>query len=249
MGTSDQLEKSVLPVFVASEDGKPARDGSCVLVHLLGRHFIVTAGHVLRNTRGRPMYAGRQGHKLIQVSEPGFFTTEEDEHLDIAVIPLNDRELSKLVDLVFIPEDSLELEDVDHQGGPANDHVVFGWPESNSQFRIDRRPGGPRRNIRQNSFTLQTKLATPEIGVRENISSESHLVLEFNPNEITVDGRRHNPPDPHGISGGGAFRVVNGRLRLAGIMTEYRRPSRVIVGTRMSQVAAFVENVVESENL
>lgn len=45
------------------------RLGSCVLVQLLGRDFVVTAAHILHASNCRPIYLGRRGSKLIELSE------------------------------------------------------------------------------------------------------------------------------------------------------------------------------------
>jgi hypothetical protein len=238
------FDRCVLPLFVPDPDrpDRPTRLGSCVLVQLFGVHFLVTAAHVLRRTDGQPLFVGRQANKLIGL--PGLLGYSIED-LDIGLSPLDSGELARLDGLIFVPETSMESESPPpRHGGPINDYVVFGYPESNSQFRVEQ----PRRNVRQHSFTLHTAITSRNIAA-EKLDPRVHLVLEFDRENIFVQGKRLNPPNPHGISGGAAFHDVGGELKLAGIMTEYRRNSCILVGTQMTEVIAFAQHVIQSTGL
>ena len=213
------FDRCVLPLFVP-DGNRPERLGSCLLVQLFGIHFVVTAAHVLRGSEGSPLFAGRTGHKLIALPGlRGYFPNDEGtEHLDIGVIPLGTSELARFDGLMFVPETSVENE-VPQQPSPTDDYIVFGYPESNSQFRVDQ----PLRNVRQNSFTFRTALTTGHIANQEKLDPEAQLALQFDRENITINGKRHNPPDPYGLSGGAVFHAVAGQLKLAGIMTDTGR--------------------------
>lgn len=217
--TSELLAESVLPLFVPDPES-PARAGSCVLVRLFDRHFIVTARHVFGDRTRQVYFVGRKRSKLIQLNVPGMYTIGPPEDLDVAVIPLTAPQLQMFVGLRFIPEKWIELHAWEYSAR-RDEFVVFGFPDSNSQFRPDRR----RRRIQQNSFYFRTTAAQPEIAAREGFDPGTHFLVEFDPRQITVAGIRRNPPNPRGISGGGAFHVVNGTLMLAGILTEHRKAS------------------------
>jgi len=243
--SSVTFEQSVLPMVRATGDGHPRRTGSCVLVLFDGRPFLVTAKHTLDNSP-QAIHVGCGGAKLIPLPIESFHTgtTETGEALDVAVVPLAHEQQSMLQErnLVFIRETRFEL-DVDEleEPVPRDAYIVFGWPESKSQSRIDR----PLRKLKQSSFTLQTGRAKPESSVLAGVERSSHLVLEFDPKQITVHGKRHNPPDPHGVSGGAAFHLVGDDVWLAGIMTAFHRHSpRVMVAVRMREVVAILEHVV-----
>jgi hypothetical protein len=161
----------------------------------------------------------------------------------MGLIPLSRQHVSLFDELVFLPSRDVDIETEQHPSSPSDNYVVFGWPKSRSTCRLER----PKRNIKQWSFTFHTGIATTAIVEREQLSPESHLVLVFDPRQITVDGKPENPPHPDGISGGAAFRAVNGRLELAAIMTEHRKGSRVMVATRMAEFIAFAQDVIDSE--
>jgi len=237
--TIDQLlGRSVLPIFLEA-DADPKRLGSCVLVEMLERPFVVTAGHVLKGTRGRPIFVGPSGDYPIALGGvAAFYTSDEHADLDVGVIPLTDHHVSLLSTCTFVPEGAIEMgmQEADH-------YTVFGYPESNSQFRVNR----PARNIQQTTFNLTTGPAAASVVDRLGLDRESHLVLRFEPNLITMYGKKHNPPDPAGISGGPACTVTdrgNFNVKIAAIMTDHRRTERVMIGTRMSIVKTFVRSLM-----
>jgi hypothetical protein len=248
---SKQAERSVLPLFVPGDDyhldpdddGHPRRIGSGVLARLLERPFIATAGHVVEQIQHRTVHFAPPGRRLVQLANfRGYWFEAESGGRDMGRIPISPQHASLFDALVFLPSAAIGIE-TEHQPLSAhNNSVVFGWPKSNSNSRLHRQ----QRNIKQKSFTFHTGLATPPI-VGCHLSTESHLALEFDRKWITVDGKRHNPPDPDGISGGAAFRVANGTLELAGIMTEVWEGSRVMVATRMAEFVAFAQDVIDSE--
>lgn len=132
----------------------------------------------------------------------------------------------------------------DSQESIDDEYIVFGYPESGSHFW----PNPKTRNIRQKSFTLHTGIAAHMLAAREKIDLTSHLALAFDPEKITVGGKRLKPPDPTGISGGAAFHVIDKDLKLAGIMTEQRPFSRLMVSVRMSEVIAIAQHAVSLNN-
>jgi hypothetical protein len=241
---ADSLAQSVVPLFVPHDQDpeRPERAGSCVLVRLFDRDFVVTARHVFGDRTRQEYFLGRRGSNLITFTVPGMFTVKSaDEDLDVAVIALTPTQTASLAGLVFIPEESVEIKA--GQPSPRDEYVVFGFPDSHAQFRLDR----PHRNIRQKSFYFRTGAARSEISASEGFNHDTHLAVEFDPQWITVDGKRHNPPKPRGISGGAVFHMVNGTLRLAGILTAHRKASRAMISVRMSEVVAIADHVIHLE--
>lgn len=90
-------------------------------------------------------------------------------------------------------------------------------------------------------------MAKPDIAEHVGRSLDSHLIVEFAPEYVFRAGKRHNPPNPRGISGGAVFRVVDDTLKLAGIMTEHRKASRAMVSVRMSEVLAIAHHIISLE--
>ena len=150
--TAAILAESVLPVFVPDErHGEiPDRAGTCVLVRLNSRHFVVTAKHNFGDFTKQQFFVGRPRlGQVIPFHVGGIYTVND---LDVAVIPLNDEHLALLGGLAFIPEPYIEREH-DRQPPSDDEFIVFGFPDSNSQFRVNR----PTRKIDQNSFLLPNR--------------------------------------------------------------------------------------------
>jgi len=68
---AESLRRTVLPVFIHDEMGKPSHLGSCVLVRLDGHHYAFTAGHVIRDARRARLCATAGNGRL----EPLPYTT------------------------------------------------------------------------------------------------------------------------------------------------------------------------------
>jgi hypothetical protein len=196
----DLLAQSVLPMFVGDGD-TPQRIGSCVLLSLFGQHLLVTAKHVFGKRDRQWFFIGRQQSKLIPLHVPGIHTVATpDEDLDVAVVPLTTHHVAAMNGLAFIPERYIEIEPERDQS-TDDEFVVFGWPASNSTYRVERKT----RNIRQASFYFRTTAARPDVARVEKIDLTTQLLVEFDPKKITVKGRPHTPPKPNGLSGGAVF--------------------------------------------
>src|SRR6478735_10128056 len=180
--TAEELSQFVLPLFVPDDrHERPDRAGSCVLVRVFDRHFVVTARHVFGSLDRQTFFLGRQGARLIEFTVPGIYTVNGPPEDDVAVIPLSDTQLSRMTGLAFITEQFVEGEG-DPPPFPGDEYIVFGFPDSNSQFKPDRR----LKDIKQNSFYFQTVAKPPEVAARVGCSLESHMFLKFDPEDISV---------------------------------------------------------------
>jgi hypothetical protein len=62
------------------------------------------------------------------------------------------------------------------------------------------------------------------------LSKDRHLLLDYATNEILLSGKRINPPNVRGMSGGGVFtfrRKHPETIKLVGIMIEHHKVDRV----------------------
>ena len=140
------------PIFYSGERERPERAGTCVLLNVLGCPVIATAAHALRKVGGQLLWLmpPSQEHLVSLGPASAFFTPDEDEPqaLDVGFIPCTPQHISILdtAGFAFIPEAALDAGRHSNEG----DYVVFGWPESSRQFRVDHR----RRHIQQRSFSF-----------------------------------------------------------------------------------------------
>lgn len=239
-----RIAPSVAPLFVGDHQRRPVREGSCVLVRLYDRPFLITAGHVMKAIGLRHIYLGHDDYGLIHLPAPwkAFYVgTDAPGEMDIGLIPLDSAHIEALKGFQFIPDEAVDILSQPYSSKTGN--AVFGWPASRSQFRVDR----PQRHIRQRSFTFWTDEVAPDVVSSTGYEPEIHLFLKFDPDGVTASAKRRNPPNPRGISGGAAIRVGdNGKLRLAGIMIEVKKNPRVMVATRMSAVVAYANEILTS---
>jgi hypothetical protein len=182
---------------------------------------------------------------MIEFHVGGYFSSDPAD-TDVAIVPVGPELLPRFQGLNFIRESFFELDPI-MQPSPEDklDYVVFGYPGSNSKFRRDR----ARRHIDQYPFMHHTRTAPAEVAAkvaaRERIALDDHLVLTFDRKKTFVGGKRHNPSRPHGLSGGAAFHVVAGQIRLAGIMTEVHDGDRVMVAVRVGEVMRLARFAVD----
>ena len=85
---AEELSQFVLPLCVPDDrHERPDRAGSCVLVRVFDRHFVVTARHVFGSLDRQTFFLGLQGARLIEFTVPGIYTVNRPpEDLDVAVI-------------------------------------------------------------------------------------------------------------------------------------------------------------------
>ena len=98
------------------------------------------------------------------------------------------------------------------------------------------------RRIHQQPFRFSTQPVDAAEYLQERVSASDHILLDFDHKEIRVKGRPATPPNLQGVSGGGIFQISRNGMRgpLIAIVTENRRRSRLIVGTRIKHFLATI---------
>ena len=102
-----------------------------------------------------------------------------------------------------------------------------------------------KRHIHQRSFHCSTYAVEAAEYLQEAMSQTDHILLDFDHKEIVIGGRRVNPPNLQGVSGGGVFHISRETKEgpLVAIATQNRRSSRLIVGTRVKHFLAMVREL------
>jgi hypothetical protein len=242
-----QIIRSLLPVFTY-ENERPQSLGTCVLVRIEGRSFVLTAAHVIAEAQmSRRRFAVAIGGKLVTLHHDAFVSRPEDPS-DIGLIPLRDRDATLFSSIggVFLDE---EMIDETEEGDGLDvlnmlEHTYFavGFPASKSYSWVRQREG----KIRVKSHTTCATLA-PTRSYPEGLSQDKHILLDYDRREIVVEGRSVTPPTTLGMSGGGIFRFRRRQLdtiRLVGILIEYHKDANVMAGTRASVAMDLGREVV-----
>jgi hypothetical protein len=82
-------------------------------------------------------------------------------------------------------------------------YFVPGYSASRTQVKVSH----AEHRIHQQSFHFATNPVAAAEYLQQRISQADHILLDFDHKEIVVEGRRENPPELQGVSGGGMFQI------------------------------------------
>jgi hypothetical protein len=242
---TERLQESVVPLFIY-RGGQPDRIGSCVLVCLDSEFYAFTAAHVIRDAGSATLFAPSEGRGgKLQPLPPctaHLKSSGGTSDLDVGVLALAARHLAAFQHHVFLAGAEIDQEDQpDDQDDLRSFYFVLGYSASRTQVKISK----AERRIHQQSFRFSTQPVDAAEYLQERMSKSDHILLDFDHNEIRVEGRRASPPKLQGVSGGGIFQISRKAMRgpLVAIATENRRRSRLIVGTRIKHFLAMVREL------
>src|SRR5580704_7440036 len=232
---TERLQESVVPLFIY-RDGQPDRIGSCVLVRLDSEFYAFTAAHVIRDAGSARLFAPSEGRggKLqplppctAHLKSPG-----GAKDLDVGVLALAARHLGALQHHVFLAGAEIDQEDQpDDQDDVRSFYFVLGYSASRTQVKISK----AERRIHQQSSRFSTQPVDAAEYLQDRMSKSDHILLDFDHEEIRVEGRRARPLKLQGLSGGGIFQISRKVIFFFNVATttENRRRTRLILGTRI----------------
>jgi hypothetical protein len=161
--------------------------------------------------------------------------------IDVAFVEVSSAAVSRLGGAAAVQIDEV---DVNESLKPVKGaYLAIGYPLSETKVAVE------EGAVHVNPFALHAGRTEPEIYTTLGVSEHTHLVLRYDPASITwPDGLPREGPSPHGMSGGGVWRVRNSYPALPGpsdaklvaIMTEHRAGEHVIIATR---IAVLLEGV------
>lgn len=227
------LTRTVLPIFIDNEMGKPSHVGSCVLVRLDGRHYAFTAGHVISEARRAHLWAAAGNAKLEPLPYVTLFSSPaadgEVGDIDIGIVPLQAGSLGPFAECRFL--ENIDAEGTTQHNWVDNFYFVMGYPASNKQSTINH----PRKKIHVRSFSLATNPPPSDLYEKEGLNRTRHLLVEFDRNDTVVARKKAVPPKLQGVSGGAILCISRASYAgpLVAIATEHRKHSRILVGTRV----------------
>jgi hypothetical protein len=238
-----RLRESVAPLFIVDCNGQPDRVGSCVLVRLDSALFAFTAAHVIRDAGTAQLISPSEGGggEFLPLPEYNAYlrSSARDNDLDVAVLALPSRQLGCFQQRVFLSGSEIDQDERPDDRGLASFYFVMGYSASRTQLQVD------GRNIHQRLFQLSTSPISPAEYLQEQLPQADHIALDFDHEEIVVEGKPVNPPKLQGVSGGGIFQITRETNfgPLVAIATQNRRNSRLIVGTRIKHFLAIVREL------
>lgn len=242
---AERLQESVVPLFVRDRSVRPDRIGSCVLVRLDSGFYAFTAAHVIRDAGCATLLAPSEGKggKLLPLPSctAHLKFAERNGDPDVGVLVLPARQLGPFRERIFLTAEEIDEHDLPDDRGPNSFYFVLGYPASRTQMKVSK----AERRIFQRSFHCATDPVGTAEYLQEKLSQADHLLLDFDHKEIKVEGKPGNPPKLQGVSGGGIFQICrkSNRGPLVAIVTENRRNSRLIVGTRIKHYLTMVREL------
>ncbi len=239
--TEHRVQRAVSPIYGLDNRDRPQLIGSAVLLSVTPHIFLITAAHVLDENKDTTLYlAGR--HEPIEVAGPSYRVLappsgRRDDNLDVGFILLAGAMVNELARFTVLTPQDIDVDDL-----PAH-HTLYGFVGY---------PGTRNKPLPGRKFQLSSAVfvLTPTPLDRYaplGLNPLLHFVADFDRNKL-VDRQKGliTGPQPHGLSGGGVWRL--GRHdeflagshteKLIGIGIEYRESTKVLVGVRMSLVVA-----------
>ncbi len=232
---SDELTRYVLPVYVDDERGYPDQVGTCFIVRFQGRHYLVTAAHVLEHRVRGDLYfycgsrlkASILSGRLLTTSREGVDVAVAQLHRDISAPPY--RDIEKLAfDIYQLRPRMLP------RGG--NEYLVLGYPATKNVFRR------ADSQVVMTTYTYHGPSSALSAYELLGLSEESHILIAFKQRQqFSGRGGRIDFPNPRGMSGGPILLFDSDRpidftfgFPVVGVATEHRRHHAAIQGTDVS---------------
>lgn len=249
---ANRFARSVLPLFIPDDAGRPARLGSCVLVMVDGHPFAFTAGHAIMEAGDSLLHVGTGPKgKLRPLPCPKGFRSPEPKgglDFDVGILPLSKSRLAPFSAWSFFRASDVDENDrPNHLAFGQNSYFVFGYSASRSQVKVHHQ----RRHIDQSTFQFTGLPEPPATYIRESRDPAMHLILEFDHTDIRVAGQRMTPPKLQGVSGGGMFHLADlsptTQAKLVAVATDHDKKARVLVGTRIEHFMDSTRRILREE--
>jgi hypothetical protein len=237
--------ESVRQMFAVTEYGTPDPVGSCVLLAIKDRKFLLTAAHVLDHAKTSSLYVGGVSELVLLKGES--HRTEEtgtpaEDRLDFAFVAISPEVVDALGPVHFLAPTNLDPSD---DAGIPQVYVAVGFPWRKTKKDLD-----ARRML--SPMVTVTMVSDPGLFQTLEISQHTHLVLPFDRERMFLGQKQHTAPNPEGMSGGGLWRsdrlgAVGQRRavgKLVGILTRYKDTgTRHMKAARISLVLEGIRSV------
>ncbi|MBJ6750976.1 trypsin-like peptidase domain-containing protein [Geomonas anaerohicana] len=239
-----KYKNAIRPIYGSEENGKPVHIGTCVLVEIGGKRYLITAAHVVDESRLTSLYiGGTVGSKLLLIEGEFMCTTKPKgdrdlDHYDFAWLELSQQQLKQLEGVSFVAEVDIASQRTDSE---KRAYVVMGYPNTkNKEVDFTNMSITPR--FARYTATGKKK---PKMYNKLKISGESHIVVEHKKRSVDSDGNITASIHPRGMSGG-AFIDLGGLVSLeelakqdvnpgllAGIFIEKHREFNAMLSVRI----------------
>ncbi|MBA9077533.1 hypothetical protein [Rufibacter quisquiliarum] len=255
INTGKQILRSLCQFYKTGEKGIPKGFGTGFFIKISNKHFLITAAHV---SDDKDIYILKDGSELRFAGKLTSVINEkrENDKFDFSFLELDEQSIIIANEhFVFLEENILLLNHsiTDNIGKPQ--YFLCGFPSSKTtwKYKTDKIITDPFL------FTTKTKELTKPIQDKGFVP-EANIVLDYDKEKILTFGSNMilTGPDPYGISGCPLWffpRILTDNyipdsnnlvlpVKLIGIMIEYHKDEKIMVGTRIDYVINLINNNV-----
>lgn len=209
----------------------PELVASAVVATYHGQPVLLTAKHVLDELEGRPLFLElRTSFEPVPLS-PDCVAVNEAADAAVVLLPAG------------APGRNLPLVDLEAQAGTAARpgeiavYVAMGFPWRESAMDRTRE----KLDLRSvNFWGVEDEKAYRLL----RLPREDFVTTSFDQKNSYRDGVRRQMKRPHGMSGGGLWRLTGGKIELAGILTRYEEAwTKSAVSARITVLQALASEL------
>ena len=242
---------SIRPIYGCNKKFDPYFIGSCVLIEVEGKKYLITAAHIIDDNDFTTLYSSGNGDKdiLVELTSKKAIVTKaegnnrDNDQLDFAILPLTTEMLKSIGnDVVFLNEKDFNLRKVPVE---RELHLAMGYPRSKNK-KIDKK----RKKVTTNPLVYSSSLVIDnEILEFVGGSEKFNLLLDYNNKEYKNEKFEiENSISPVGASGGGLFFIegmknlenfkpnVDCNAKLVAILIEVHEEKNIILATKLSVI-------------
>jgi len=240
----ERVQRAICPIYGVDRKDKAQLVGTSLLFSIRGKSLLVTAAHVLDANGESTLYIGGPT-ELVPLTGTAYKTTppaggRPKDLLDLGLMDISEASPEQWSRYRFLTPDDLDVNDM-----PA-EHTLYGFvgfPETKNRPSL--------KKLKLSSMICVLVPTPQEKYIQLGLNLFAHIVGQFDPKkQLNSDGRTITSPDPHGMSGGGVWRMgtpeelANGTNveRLIGVGIEYRKAARILLGVRASVLVEMIAN-------
>jgi len=249
------FRNSIHAIYGSTDKGQPEHIGTCTLITVNSKNYMITAAHVIDNNEYTCLYIGGS-RETVLIEGNAFVTTKPDgnrknDHYDFAWMEVTDEVLNELGGVSFIQEKQFMVRDIKKEGRLF---VALGYPNTKNR-KIDNKKHSITKRIWRYSSTIKED---KDLCKKLNITGKHHYFLDYNSKySKDSDGKKMNSLSPVGMSGGALIDMCsiieidhynqnaknNGYL--AGILIENQKEFSSMVSVRITIIR---DSIIKTEN-
>ncbi|MDO8729403.1 MAG: trypsin-like peptidase domain-containing protein [bacterium] len=249
----EKYKEAIRPIYCATKKGTPVHEGSCVLLAFEGKHFLITAAHIIdvNKSEDTRIYVGG-ADILLEITGTYIVTPLIDgvrskDAFDFAVLQLSDADIQGLGNVHYIAQNDIAPNRSTHEGRL---YAIMGYPNKKNDS-VDNENYAV---ISSRWHYFSTFEYSAELCKQLKIEGEHHIFVGYHRKRSKdFEGNIINSISLKGISGGAVFDLgdfgVPGNYAmsikfnplLAGIFIEAHPAYHTTVATKISVIIEYIK--------